>query len=87
MIKIPRPNKMGPKAKGPYRFVRYLNKERLTAVLIDPYHIDQRVEKGKVTYYARTFNESTSNIAKTIVPRENYEFSPEELNNFRNEKR
>ena len=78
-MRIPKVTKLGPKAKGPYKFSRYLGKDRLTAELVDPNRVDKLKINGKTYQCARTFVESTSNLAKTLVPWEYYEFSPEEL--------
>lgn len=54
-------------AKGPYYFLRYTNKERNSAQLADPTRIERKLIDGKTYVTAKTFNESTSNLALTKI--------------------
>ena len=40
VVKIPKLTKLGPKAKGPFKFLRYMSKDKLTAMLIDPTRVE-----------------------------------------------
>lgn len=64
LVKIPKVTKLGPKAKGPFHFNRYLN-GKLNAELIDNSKVERKVISGKTYVCGKTFVESTSNIAKT----------------------
>ena len=63
MIKTDRVTKLGPVAKGPFSFLRYVGRDRLTVELVDPVNINN--ENGRLL--AKTFKESTSNVAKVLV--------------------
>ena len=70
MVKTPHVTKLGPVAKGPFQFIRYLNKERTSAELVDPTKVDRRKENGKTFLAAKTFKENTSNLALVKVNQE-----------------
>lgn len=70
MVKIPKVTALGKPSRGPFLFVRYLNKDRLSAELLDPTKIEKKVIDGKTYVSGRTFRESTSNISLTKVNRE-----------------
>lgn len=77
MVKIPRVTTLGKTAKGPFQFLRYLNKDRLSAELIYPYGVEKIKVGGKTYISAKTFKESTSNIAPALVNRDDFKLSPE----------
>ena len=79
MIQYPRVTKTGPLAKGPYQFLRYLNKDKLAAELLDPTKAEKKVIEGKTYYTAKIIRESTPNLSLAKVNREQYDI-PEEVN-------
>ena len=70
MVKTPRTTKLGPIAKGPFQFIRYLSKDCISAELIDPLKLDKRKFDGKTFITAKTFRENTSNLALVKVNRD-----------------
>ena len=82
MVKIPHVTKLGPLAKGPFQFIRYLNKERMSAELVDPTKLDRKKVDGKVFIAAKTFRENTSNLALVKINRDNFDVNSSELNFF-----
>ena len=51
-------------------FLRYINKDRLAAELVNPIKLEKKVIEGKTYYTAKTIRESTSNLSLTKVSRE-----------------
>ena len=42
MVKIPKVTKLGPMAKGPFQFLRYINRDKTSAELVDPTRIERK---------------------------------------------
>ena len=78
MVKTPKVTTLGKKAKGPFMFLRYLTKDWMSAELIHPYHLDKIKVGGKQYFNAKTFRESTSNIALSKINRDDFTLTSEE---------
>ena len=72
MVKTPKVTALGKKSKGPLIFLRYLTKDRMSAELVHPYKLDKIKVGGKQYFNAKTFKESTSNIALAKVNRDDF---------------
>ena len=67
MVKVPHVTKVGPIAKGPIQFLRYLNKDKLSAELVDLTKVERKKMEGKTYVSAKTFRENTANLALVKV--------------------
>ena len=47
MIKTPKVTALGKKAKGPFMFLRYLTKDKMSAKLVHPFQLDKIKVGGK----------------------------------------
>ena len=47
MVKTPNVIALGKKVKGPFMFLRYLTKDRMSAKLVHPYELDKIKVGGK----------------------------------------
>ena len=78
MVKIPKVIALSKKAKGPFIFLRYLTKDRMSAELVHPYQLDEVKVGGKQYFNAKIFKESTSNIAPSKVDRDDFTLTSKE---------
>ena len=78
MVKTPKVTTLGKKVKGPFMFLRYLTKDRMSAELVHPYQLDKIKDGEKQYFNAKTFRESTSNIAPAKVNRDDFTLTLEE---------
>ena len=67
LVRIPKVTKLGPAAKGPFLFLRYLNKDKISAELADPTKVERKRIDGKLFISAKTFRENTANLALTNI--------------------
>ena len=78
MVKTPKVTALGKKAKGPFMFLRYLTKDRMSVELVHPYQLD-KIKVGGIWYFnAKTFKVSTSNIAPAKVNRDDFTLTLDE---------
>ena len=77
MVRSTRVGKLDLPAKGPFQFLRYLNKDKVSAELINPARVEKRKIDGKTFVTAKTFRENTSNLALTKVNRNQFDISDE----------
>ena len=82
MVKTPKVTVLGKKTKGPFMFLRYLTKDRMSAELVHPYQLDKIKVGGKQYFNAKIFRESTSNIALAKVNRDDFTLTLEEQANL-----
>ena len=82
MVKTPKMTALGKKAKGPFMFLRYLTKDQMSAELVHPYQLDKIKVGCKQYFNAKTFRESTFNIAPAKVNCDDFTLTSKEQANL-----
>ena len=69
MVKTTKVRTLGPKAKGPFAFIRYTTRDKSTVELADPTNV--KSVNGQLE--VKKFTESTSNVANVLIDHEQFE--------------